>query len=231
MALVSGDDRVGRAQPHFVHRQIFAAFGDHGVDGNFRRRTNRPALHNRMRIDDLCAQQFDGAQIVQRFRIDLHRRKSLASIFIDDQRTVLQRNWPEEPCHRIAHGIDFPGRDLEAIDVGNAGVIGGRIKIPPVRRKHAALRYRAAQSHRRDFVDVTRQKIGGAINADPLIAIDLANGCREQRSVRRNVQIEQAMAIFERDELVPYIVRRPGFAPAYPSHSNAGCPKACDRRD
>ncbi len=210
MALVSGNDGIGRTKLHFVERQIFPAFGDHGFDGDFRRRTHRPAFHDRMRVDDLRAQQFHRAQIVQRLGIDLHRRKSLAGIFIDDQRAILQRNGAEEARHRIAHGIDLSARDFQPVDVGNAGVIGSRIKIAPIGRKHAAFRYRAAQGHRGDFVDIAVEQIGDAVDADALVAIDLAHRCRKQRAVRRNIQVEQAVPIGKSDDLVPAIARGAG---------------------
>ncbi len=209
VALVAHDGGIEGLQAQFVARDVFAAAGDHRLQRNLRRRPDRPGLHDGIGVGDLGAEEADIAQIVERLGIDAHGQEALPRVLVDDQRAVAHRQRTEEAGHGVAHRFDLSGRQFEAVDVGDAGVIGGGVEIFAVGREHAAFGHGGIALQGGDLGDDAGLQIGDAEHADALIAIDLADRGREILSVGRDIEIEQGAAIGESMDQLPAVMLRP----------------------
>ena len=93
------------------------------------------------RCGDLGAEEADGAEIFERRRAGSRRAGSPRPVY---SKTTSEpsgaRNRPEEAGRGIADRFDLLRRDLEAVDVRDAGVIGAAIEVAAIRREHEALR-------------------------------------------------------------------------------------------
>ncbi len=174
----------------------------------------------------LRAQELDRPQVLQRLGIQLHRREALASVFEGDQRPILLRHRPKQARGGVAHRLHLLGGDLEAIEVRDPGVIAAAVQIPPVRREHEALGRGPRLLQHGDRLWIVRRQIVDAEDLHRLLAVHLAHRSRQQRPVRRDVQIEGDAAIGEGVDLVPALV---GLRDPHQGHIAVQVPQAPDR--
>src|SRR5215468_9282045 len=97
-----------------------AAIDDHAVEWHLARRTDAPSGDDRMLLSDVGAQEMDCARVLQRRGLDDARTKTLAGIFVDDERSVGARDRAEESGRGVGNELGVLGGDIEAIDVRDA---------------------------------------------------------------------------------------------------------------
>src|SRR5580700_5830093 len=109
---------------------------------------SRPALHFRILLRDLLAEEADGAQVLRGPSIYRRRHEPLGGITQHDEfGSALKRQRTEKTRCGVADSIEFLGRDLVAIDVGYAGVIAAAVEVAPVPREYEALGH--GRTHRK----------------------------------------------------------------------------------
>ena len=201
--LIPLDDGIAVAIAELVHRPVLAAARDHRLEVHGLGRANGPLLDDRVLARDLCPEKGDGADILQRLRLDDRRREAVARVFLDDQRTVRHRNRAEEAGLRIADRLELAGRELEAEDVGNAGVIGAAVQVPAIAREYEALGDGLAEIGPGKGLHLAGLEVCPAKHVQELLAVDRPDRHGQHGAVSRHVEFEGHVAIGPGIDLVP----------------------------
>ncbi len=137
-----------------------------------------------MRLDELGAEEFDGAKIVAFLGHDPRRGEASAGIFVDQKAAVGLRHGAEEAGRGVAHHVIFLGRDVEGEDIRHAGVIGRADQPLAVGGEGEGFRRGGRQVEPRNLLRsiAGHQRLGGP-HADRLLAVDFAEAGRDQGAV------------------------------------------------
>ena len=208
VALVAGDDGIGAVELQLVLGVIGALALHHRVEIHLVRRTHGPGFHDGMFLGDFRAQEFHAGKIVQRLGIDAHRLKPVPGIVEHDHGAIRHRQRMEKAGHRIRQRVPFPRRDVQAVNVGDAGVVAGGVGILAVVGKHAAFRNRAGQGELGDGRGVAREQIADLVDAEIAFAVDAADRGQKQRTVVGDIEVRPHRAVVEGDDLVCFVMRR-----------------------
>src|SRR5437870_4526858 len=98
-----------------------------------------------MIFDDSCTEEGDGADVLERSRVDACRDESLAGITKHNQRLAAERHRPEESGLRVGHGVELLLLQVVSKDVRRARVIRAAIQVPSLRRKNEPVGNRVAK--------------------------------------------------------------------------------------
>ncbi len=133
LSLITFDHRIGRGKLHPLRGIVHAAILDPGIEVDLGRRPNPPLLEFRNGVDDLGAEEFDGAQVIADFRPDKGWIQARTGIFVDQQLPIRAQCRTEEARRGIGQHFIFPGSNVEPENVRNAGIVTGAVKRFAVR--------------------------------------------------------------------------------------------------
>ncbi len=200
--------RIDGVELHLGVRDVLSPALDQAVQRYAGGRADRPLLDHRMLRGDLRAQELDAPQVLQRLRIDHHRREARAGVFVDDQLAVGPGDGPEEAGGSVRHRLDLSGLELVAVDVRDPGIVARPEQVLAIRREDEALGRRRPQLELRHRDQRPGVEIRDLVDPDRLVPVHLAHGSGEQRAVRRDVEVERDLPVGEGVDLSPAGVGR-----------------------
>ena len=161
-----------------------------------------------MLLDRLLAEERDRIDVLNRRARDARGHPALPGVAKHDELVAAERNRTEEAGLRVRHGLDLLRRELVPEDVRRARVVRAAVQKLAVRREDEAVGHARAEVEVVVGRRVARTELRGRDHADVLLAVDLAERRRQERPVRRHVQVVHDRAVRKRDDLLPVVVGR-----------------------
>jgi len=162
-----------------------------------------PGLDDGVRLHHLLSEEPDGRRLRRTGALDFHRQEALACVAHRQQPPVGQGHGAEVAGLAVGEDGHFLGGQFVAEQVGGAGVVGGTHEVPAVGGEDEVGGDGVLEVKQRLVVLAAGEQCRRVQPDERLAAGDLAERRADGRSVRRDGQVVDVLAVGEGVYLVP----------------------------